>query len=188
MRFWQRLWQAEDGVSAIEFAILVPVLILMMFGIIEFGLIMLASNMMESATSITSRLGKTGYSASGESREDTLLASVRDHTSALLDPDKLSISSKYYDQFDEIGDAEPWNDRNHNGIAEVGEYTDVNGNGTYDTDMGSSGYGNAEDIVVYSIHYPWPILTPIMREVIGDEDGNFEITAHAVVKNEPYDD
>lgn len=188
MAFLRRFIHAEHGVTAIEFAVVAPVLILMMFGIIEFGVIMLVTNMMESATTVTSRMGKTGFVAAGQTREDTLLAEVRARTGSMLDPDKLTISSQYYAQFDQIGRAEPWNDANHNGIAEPGEYTDVNGNGMYDSDMGLAGYGDAEDIVVYTVHYPWPIMTPIMREIIGDAEGNFPISASAVVKNEPYDD
>lgn len=189
IRFMLRAFvRAREGATAIEFAVVAPVLMLLMFGIIEFSLIMLVSNIMESATSISSRLAKTGYAESGMSREETILASVEEHAGTLLDPAKLTVTSKYYAQFDQIGDAEPWNDANHNGVAEAGEYDDINGNNQYDSDMGLAGYGNAEDIVVYTVSYPWAVMTPILREIIGDAQGNFTVTAHAVVKNEPYDD
>lgn len=184
----RRLWRAEDGVSAIEFAIIAPVLMLLMFGIVEFATIMLLANIMENATSISSRLGKTGYAASGKSREETIRDSVAERAGNLIDPSKLEITSRYYEQFDQIGDAEPWNDANTNGIPETGEYNDINGNGQWDSDMGLAGYGDAEDIVVYTIRYPWGVMTPIMREVIADDNGDFQLTAHAVVKNEPFDD
>lgn len=185
---WRRFHRAESGATAIEFAVIIPVLALLLFGIFEFTAIMLVSNIMESATSISSRLGKTGYSDASLSREETILASVEARAGVLIDPAKLTVTSKFYEQFDQIGDAEPWSDANGNGIAEVGEYTDINGNAQYDTDMGLSGYGNAEDIVVYTVHYPWAVMTPILRELIGDAQGNFPLSAHAVVKNEPYDD
>jgi len=188
LSFWRNWWRARDGVTAIEFAFVAPVLLLLMFGILEFGIIMLVSNMMESATTVTSRLGRTGYAAPDETREDTLLAEVRARTASMLDPDQLSITTKYYSQFDQVNRGEPWNDTNHNGTADPGEYTDINGNGHYDADLGTAGYGNAGDIVVYTVHYPWPIQTPIMREILGDANGRFDITARAVVKNEPYDD
>lgn len=166
---------------------LAPVLLLLIFGVIEFSLIMLVSNILENATSISSRLGKTGYAQNGLSREDTIRQSIEQRAGGLVDPQKLTITSKYYAQFDQIGDAEPWNDANGNGVAELGEYNDINGNGQYDADMGLAGYGDAEDIVVYTVHYPWSVLTPFMRELIGDAQGNFPIETHAVVKNEPYD-
>ena len=175
------------GVTAIEFAVIAPVLLLLMFGILEFSAIMLVSNMMESATAITSRLGKTGYVTAGSSRSDTILASVRDRTQGLVNPALLSIASKYYSQFSQIGDPEPWNDANANGVAETGEYQDINGNGQWDADMGLAGYGGAGAVVVYTVTYPWPIMTPILREVIGNAQGNYVINATSVVKNEPYD-
>lgn len=186
--FLRRLWRAREGASALEFAILAPVFILLMLGITEFAIIMLVSNIMENATSISSRLGRTGYNEAALSREATIRAQVERKAGVFLDPARLTIDAKSYSQFNQIGDAEPWNDSNHNGIAEAGEYTDINGNGVYDTDMGMAGYGGAEDVVVYTVRYPWPVMTPIMRELVGDANGEFIITAHAVVKNEPYDD
>ncbi len=192
-RIWPRLSGISRfihdtrGVSAIEFSILAPVLLLMMFGILEFASIMLVSNIMESATAITSRLGKTGYVTEDSSREETILASVEQKTQGLIDPEALDISSKYYSDFSQIGDAEPSNDTNGNGTIEAGEYTDINGNGQFDADMGLAGYGGAGAIVVYTVSYPWPVMTPLLSNIIGDEDGNYIITARSVVKNEPYD-
>lgn len=175
------------GVTAIEFALVAPVLLLMLFAVIEFSLIMLTNNLMESATATSSRLGKTGFSASGQTREETILQSIADRAGSFINTNNLTITTRVYDQFDQIGDAEPWIDNNANLMPDPGEFVDVNGNGIYDTDMARVGYGDAEDIVVYTITYPWPIQTPIMRELVGDTNGNFTITTSAVVKNEPYD-
>ncbi len=181
------LLRARDGVTAVEFAFVAPVLILILFAIIEFSLIMMVNNIMESATNMSSRLGKTGFIAAGKTREDTITAAVRERAGSLIDPDRLSVSTKVYRTFGEINRPEPWHDTNGNGVPDPGEYTDINGNGVYDTDMARAGYGNAGDIVVYTIKYPWSITTPIMRELIGNESGEYPLTAHAVVKNEPYD-
>jgi hypothetical protein len=184
----RRLGRDRRGVTAIEFAIVAPVLLLLMFGIIEFSLIMFASNMMEGATAVSSRLGKTGYVEDGQTREETIINAIRSRTDGFLDTNLFTVTSKFYKQYDQINDPEPWNDTNGNGVPEAGEYTDINGNGQWDSDMAQAGYGGADDVVVYTISYPWPIITPIMREVMGNAQGNFTITAHAVVKNEPYDD
>jgi len=178
--------RAEDGVTALEFAIVAPVLMMLVFSIIEFSLIMMVYNVMESSTSISSRLGKTGFVTEGQTREQTILTSIMARAGNLIRQENLTVTSKFYKQFDQINDPEPFIDANHNGNFDVGEnYTDVNGNSQWDADMGASGYGSANDVVVYSVSYPWPISTPIMREFIGT-DGNFIITTHAVVKNEPY--
>ena len=184
---WRRFLHANEGIAAVEFVFVAPVLILMLFAIIEFSLIMLVSNMMESATNMSSRLGKTGYAQAGLSREDTILASVRTRLGTLITPANLTVTTRVYSQLDDIGDAEPWTDTNHNGLAEIGEFDDINGNGVRDLDMVREGYGDADDIVVYTVSYPWSVQTPIMREFIGDAQGHIRISSKAVVKNEPYD-
>ena len=181
----QRFANCEHGITAMEFAIIAPVMLLLLFGIIEFSFIMLVTNVLESATAISSRLGSTGYTADGTSREDTIMQSIAAHAGELIDTTKITISSKYYSQFNQIDQPEPWTDTNHNGIPDPGEWIDVNGNGVYDTDMGIAGYGGPNDIVVYTVSYPWTIMTPIMSNIIGT-NGVYTITTSAVVKNEPY--
>ena len=181
------IWRDAGGVTAIEFAVIAPVLLLLLFGILEFSAIMLVSNIMESATAISSRLGKTGYQQAGLTREATILASINSKTQGLIDPAKLTVAAKSYSEFDKIGDPEPWNDANNNGLAEAGEYQDINGNGQRDLDMGIAGYGGAGAIVVYTVSYPWPVMTPLLRPLIGNAQGNYVITTSSVVKNEPYD-
>lgn len=176
----------EEGVSAIEFAVVAPTLLLLLFGTIEFSLIMMVRSVMEGATAASSRLGKTGYTADGKTREETILQAVTDRAGALIDTSKLTIQSKFYKEFQQINDPEPYTDANTNGTYDLGEtFTDINGNTVWDADMATSGYGSAGDIVVYTISYPWTILTPITPNFIGTE-GVVTITTHAVVKNEPY--
>ncbi len=172
------------GVSAIEFAFIAPVLMLLLFGILEFGMIMTVQSVMEGATANSSRLGKTGYVAASKTREETIRDAISDRVSALINPDQLTITSKFYSQFDEINDPEPYTDANGNGHYDVSEtYSDINGNAQWDADMGAAGYGAAGDIVVYTISYPWQVMTPIMSDIIGQ---TVTLTTHAVVKNEPY--
>lgn len=186
MRSLRSIQHDQDGVTAIEFAIIAPVFLLFILGIIEFGIIMMVYNVMEGATAISSRLGKTGYAESGKTREQTILDAVAARGGSLIDADKLILTSKFYKQYDQINDPEPYIDANHNGQYNTGEsYTDVNGNGHWDADMGSSGYGSSGDVVVYTISYPWSVTTPILQNLIGTH-GIYTITTHAVVKNEPY--
>jgi len=184
LRARKKLLRNDDGTTALEFAFIAPVFMLIVMGIIEFSIIMFTQALMESATSNTARTGKTGYSLAGLSREQQLINSVATATSALLDPNHLTVSMKVYSSFDSVGDPEPYNDTNHNGMYNTGEpYTDVNGNGQWDNDMASAGAGNANDIVVYTVSYPWHIMTPIISRIIGD---TFTISARSVVKNEPW--
>ena len=180
----QKLHRNQQGVTALEFAMVAPVLVLFMMGIVEFSLIMFVSGVMEAATSSTSRLGKTGYTAPGSSRQDQIIANITNMTTGLLDPSKLVVTTKVYSSFSNIGKPEPFIDSNGNNAYNTGEsYSDVNGNGQWDADMAQAGLGNANDIVVYTATYPWSIATPVISSIIGTV---FPISARMAVKNEPY--
>lgn len=170
----------------IEFAFIAPVLMLFICGIVELSLVMYVQSVIEGATTLTSRLGKTGYIEGGQSRETTIMNALQVRAGTFLDPTKVTITSKFYGQFDQIGDEEPYIDTDHDGRYDTGEtYTDVNGNGHWDADMAAQGYGDANDIVVYTVTYPWKINTPMVSQFFSN-DGELTLSASAVVKNEPY--
>jgi Flp pilus assembly protein TadG len=186
MRLLCRLYREERGVTAIEFAVVAPVLSLLLLGIIEFAMIMIVYNTMEGATAISSRLGKTGFTEVNLTRQQTILNAITNRAGSLIDVSKLTVTSKFYKQYDQINDPEPFIDTNANGSYDAGEcYTDINGNAQWDSDMGASGYGSAGDVVVYSVSYPWGLATPVISSLLG-ENGIYTITTRAVVKNEPY--
>lgn len=175
----------ESGIAALEFAMVTPVLLLMLMGIIELAMIMFTTAVMESATNITSRLGKTGYVAEGTTREQQIIDSVANRTAGLLDPEKITIDSKVYSDFNNIGQPEPCLSPTSSpcpGTPGV-HFIDINGNGTWDADMGKAGLGDAGDVVVYTVSYPWHVMTPLISNIIGDP---FDLTVRTVVRNEPY--
>lgn len=185
-RLLARFRRAKEGVTAIEFAFIAPVLLLMVMGAVEVSLIMLAQNIMENATFNASRLGKTGYVGTDKTQMETILEALNDTAGSLLDTSQITITSVAYPQFGDIGQSEPFTDVNGNGIRDPGEnYTDSNGNGVYDEDMGATGPGAAGEIVVYTVSYPWPMFTPIVSNFFSS-DGIVNISARSVVKNEPY--
>jgi Flp pilus assembly protein TadG len=184
----RRFLRCESGVTALEFAFVSPVLLLFIVGILEFAMIFLASNVMENAVNNASRTGKTGYVESGISREQTLLNAISERIGGFLDPSKITIAATTYESFDDIGQGEPYTDSDGSGAYEAGEtFTDTNGNGQWDSDMGSSGYGNSGEVVVYRISYPWNLMTPLLGNIIGT-DGVLTLSTRIVVRNEPYTD
>jgi Flp pilus assembly protein TadG len=60
----RRGWRAgESGASAVEFAIVLPLLLLILFGIIEFGLAFNRIQALEAASREAGRLASVGFSA-----------------------------------------------------------------------------------------------------------------------------
>lgn len=181
-----RLYHACEGIAALEFALVAPVFLMMLFGFMEFALIMTVNVLLDNAVSDAARYGLTGFALSGVSREQAILDIIEDRTGIMLDPNQLEISTLVYQSFDQIGVEEPYVDDNGNGEFDEGEtYDDVNGNGNWDPDMGANGAGGAGDVVVYTITYNWPLLTPVAGYIA--EGGSIPLSSTMVVRNEPYD-
>lgn len=172
-----------EGATALEFALIAPVFLTLMMAVVEFAVIMFVSTMLEGSTNITSRTGKTGYVAPGTTRTQQITDSIYAGTAGLLDTASIAISTLVYSNFDKIGQPEPCITVTCGAGVAGTDYTDVNGNGQRDLDMGAAGLGGAGDIVVYTITYPWPVMTPLMKPFLGN---TFSITARTVVKNEPF--
>ena len=101
------------GATAIEFAIILPLLLLFIGGGIETAIILFIGSSIESAVMEASRYGITGSEA-GVSRADKVLEIVADKTYGLLDMDKVRMETLVYTSFADIGQPEPFTDQNGN--------------------------------------------------------------------------
>jgi hypothetical protein len=184
---WRRLrhlWRDRRGSTAVEFVFVAIPVIYLMIGILEFSAAMAVSNSLEAATNLSSRLGKTGFvdTEAELDQSETIREEIERRVGPLIDMDKLEIDAKAFSDFGDVDHNEPWNDADEDGTPDVGEWTDEDGDGFCD---GCTGFGGAENVVIYTITYPWTIMTPLMNTLLG-EDGVFNLTAYSVVKNEPY--
>lgn len=182
-----------DGAVAIEFAVIASVLFLVVIGFIELGLIFFTNSVLEGATSVASRTGRTGFTP-GRPRTEYLINEIVRLSGNYLERDRLSIEMLSYDSFANVGRPEEFQDTNGNGRYDLGEpFTDTNNNRRWDLDRGIPGPGGSGDTVLYRVNYKWDLFTPLMRELIGtDTDGNgigdgpIIISATATVRNEPF--
>ena len=180
------LLRDEEGATMAEFAILMPVLALLLLGIFELGTIMLTNSLMEGAMREASRYGITGRDDQSVSRENYIRNMVDEQTLGFVDMAQANFETLVYPDFGSIGDGEPYVDGDGNGQYDIGEtYTDENNNGSWDADVGQAGAGGADDVVLYKITYEWPIMTPLLSNLIGT-NGKFPLVASIAVRNEPY--
>ena len=177
----------ERGIVAPEFAIISPLLIIMIIGIFELGTIMLVNSLMEGAMRDASRYGITGREEEGVTREDYIRQMVDEKTLGFVDMDNVSLETLVYPDFGSIGDGETYVDGNGNGDYDEGEtFTDTNDNGIWDSDIGEVGAGGADDVVLYRVRYDWEIMTPFFSNLLGS-DGAFALQASIAVRNEPWE-
>lgn len=177
----------RDGATAVEFAFAAPVLILLLVGSIELGMVMLSSTLMEGALRDASRYGITGQEPDDAARLARIIEIVDERTLGLVDMNTARIDVLVYPGFGDIGKAEGFVDGNANSVYDNGEtFTDVNGNGVWDADSGAPGPGGSGDIVVYRISYDWPLLTPIFGALVGGDE-TLQLSASLAVRNEPWE-
>lgn len=176
--------RAEDGgATAVEFALILPVLLLFVVGSIESAITLFLGASIEAAVVEASRYGVTGSEA-GVSRAERVLEIVGERTYGLIDMDDVRMETLVYASFADIGQPEPFTDANGNAVHDEAEaYLDVNGNGGWDPDMGAAGLGGPSDVVVYRLTYAWGIVTPFMREILGESVRHVSSIA---VRNEPF--
>lgn len=180
----RRLRRDERGASALEFGLIALPMVLLMGGLLEFAVLLTTASMLDSASLQAARYGATGAQPTSGTREEMIRQIIEERTFGLVRMDRLQIDTKAYQSFDRIDQAEGFDDANANGQHDAGEtFNDVNGNGGWDEDQGTPGLGNAEDIVVYEVRYPWPGLTGLMQPIVKD----IELSSSVPIRNEPYD-
>lgn len=181
---WRRFWLRTEGTTALEFALVSPVLFLISLGTLETGLLMFNMATIEGGLREAARYGITGQQTTTD-RAKEILSVLKKYAIGPVDIESGNITMKVYDSFSDVGKPEPYTDLNNNGQYDAGEpYTDVNNNGKWDADQGTSGAGTGGQIVQYTVNYTWNILTPIMRNVLG-KNGKLPLSASIVVENEP---
>lgn len=89
-----------------------------------------------------------------------------------------------YDNFTEVA-PEPFTDTDNDGRCDHGEpYSDINGNGGWDADPGTSGQGGANDVTLYTMTITYPRIFPVAG--IMGLPATQTITSNTLLKNQPY--
>lgn len=170
----------------VDFAILGPALVLVLIGILEVAMLMLSQILLQTAVGDAARSGIVGTGRDGLSRTELIRRVAERVGGTLLEPERLHLDTLVYPSFDSIGRPEPFTDVNGNGRHDAGEpFTDVNGNGSWDTDMGASGPGGPDAVVLYRVRYDWRPMTPFLRGLLPG-GGALELRASYAVRNEPF--
>jgi len=182
-----RLFADRRGGPSVEFALILPVLLVLLLGIVETGRVLAATALLDGAVREAARRGITG--AAGAADEAAIRTLVTARTAGLVDGDSATVSTLVYPRFTEIGLAEPFTDSAPlNGTWEEGEdFDDLNGNGAWDADRGRPGGGAPGEVVVYTVTTQLRTLTGFVDRLLAPS-GSFTLSASIAVRNEPFDD
>ena len=176
-----RLGRDARGVTIVEFAMVLPVLCMLLMGLFDLGYRSYAQSMVQGALHEAARMATVG----GFTNEE-IDARVRQRLSAFMSNAELETRTQSY--FDFTGVRQPERivqDINGNGQYDSGDcYEDANGNGQYDLDRGRDGTGNAEDVVRYEVTFSYPRMFPVGK-LLGWED-DVRIVADTMLRNQPF--
>lgn len=171
----------QRGVTILEFAMVAPVMLLLLLGLFDLGYRAYAASVLQGALHDAARMATVGgYSmAQIDARVKTRLSNFATRSTV------TTAAASYYEfsgvsQPEKIvGDTVPLNSYNPGDCFE-----DVNGNNAYDTDRGRSGTGNADDIVRYSVTITFPRVFPL-GTFMGWPNTQ-TLSANTVLRNQPY--
>lgn len=154
-----RFLKADEGVTAIEFAMLAPPLIFLLLGIIEYAIIFHLQSLATHAGNEAARMGKTGaqYCATGVDKRACIEQAIHKVMGSwITDARPLSTSVQSFGNF-----------------------------GAVRTSTGLNGMGRGGEVVLYQSSLKWRPITPFLFNGIA-ENGAITIAAFALIKNEDF--
>lgn len=169
------------GATIVEFAIVMPMFLVLLLGILDIGQMAYGKSVLSGAVRRAARASALETRSTAQAD-----AMVLDMVKQVLPDATLQTSRTSYYDFTDIGRAEKWNDHNGNGRCDASEtYTDENRNGAWDAEMGKSNSdGGANDVVVYKVVASFE---PVFKvPFLPGAWGRRTLTATAVTKNQPF--
>ncbi len=184
---WRALRRDQRGAGAVEFALVSPVMFLMMLGSLDVGLRVYVRSVLEGELAKAGRDSSLQTAASG-TNQTALDTRVQNMVRNVVNSATVTFSRTAFSSYARVQSrAEPFVDGNADGVCNNGEaYEDSNGNGSWDLDSGVSGAGNASDALLYEVTVSYPSFFPLNR-MLG-RSSNVTFSAKTILKNQPYAD
>lgn len=182
-RAFKRLKRDEAGATIVEFALILPALMVLLFGLMDFALNMYTAQMLQGAIQDAAR----DSTIEGASANDAAIdANVTKAVNAVAPGVAATFARKSYREFTGVNRPEDYSDLNGNDTCDAGEpFEDDNFNGSWDLDPGGSGFGGARDATLYTVTVNYRRAFPIYALIPGQTD-NMTLVAKTVLRNQPY--
>jgi Flp pilus assembly protein TadG len=176
------LLRDERGATLVEFALLSPVLVLTLLGLMDLGYNYYVQAQLQGTIQKAARdatLERAFLTAAD------IDASVSTAVRRLVPSASLQFARSSYTRFADVARAEDFSDLNENGRCDDGEpFEDANGSGSWDEDRGTLGMGGARDAVLYEVTVSYPRAFGVAG-VIGLPN-TFTTKSTTVLRNQPW--
>lgn len=177
-----RLRRDDRGVTALEFALTAPLMLLIMAVLLELGL---AYYLQAVLTGTINAAGRASSMQSAQTTSATIDSQVTTRIHHVVPWANVAFSRRNYTDFTNVGQPEDFTDSNKNGQYDKGEcFNDANGNGVWDADMGKTGLGGANDVVLYTVTVTY---TPLFGfTTMMGLPSTMTASASTVMRNQPF--
>lgn len=171
----------QRGVTAVEFGLLAPVLLVLVMGSIELGVSMFAKAQLEGVMRRAARMAVTGDETINGKDGEKIDAYVREE-SPIVGNAKVDIVKEFYDRFDQVRQPEK---KDTNSTSPPYCFEDTNGNQQWDANPARIGLGGADDIINYRVTVRYPALFPLVTNMV-TKNPWIELTTQTTLRNEPF--
>jgi Flp pilus assembly protein TadG len=167
-----RFCAAQNGATAVEFALIAPAFLAMIFAILQLTIFLFAQQTLQNAAVQTGRLFMTGSAqTSGLTQTQFINNNVCPIVSALFTCSNLQVNVAAYSSFSSANTSAPTLYNNQGQLQTTGTYS-----------TGSPG-----TIMVVQLAYAWPIIgLPIGSLLSSTGYGTTEMMGVAAFRVEPY--
>lgn len=169
MRNRLKLFKDDSGVTAIEFALIAPVMFLIIFAIVEVGLMYLTDAVLQGSMALSKddikKLAVQGNADPTAAMRDVL----NDRSGGFLNTSSIGVGITSYATFADIGQQECVN-----GAVPPACSTGV-----------QQGPGTSGSIIIFTASYPWLLFTPMMKHIFDNTNGVVNLTSSIIFRNEP---
>jgi Flp pilus assembly protein TadG len=155
----------------VEFALVAIPFFMLLFGILEAGVIFFGNSMLEKATADAGRLVRTGQAQAQNMTASQFHDYVCTQVSPLLSCGaNLQVDVEAFNAFGNVTIPPP-----------------VDANGNLDQNLNKFVVGGPGDIVLVRTFYTWDIVTPLLRPFFANLSGGQRLmTSTSTFRNEPF--
>jgi Flp pilus assembly protein TadG len=148
----------KKGQTLVEFALILPIIFLLFFGLLDLGVMFYVNLTMQNAVRQGARESVVGSSSGGPTQRSALIQTIRDSSNGLYDKDA-------------------------NGQPQLTTYIVTPGSSTFSNFTGAN-IGGAGQIVMVQLDYTWPLITHILSPFFPNDEYRF--TVKATMRNEQF--
>lgn len=154
----------QKGQTTVEFALTVVVFLAFVFALVDFALMFYVNLTMQHAVREGARYAITGQGGqNGNQRRSALLHKIRESSNGL---------------YEKNANPRPAPSVSVVAPASTAAFDNYTGRPVDDT-------GRPGEIIIVSLAYSWPLLTPVLRGVF--PNGRYDFVVRATMRNEPWE-